>query len=371
MKKSFSNYFLYLIIACCSFVIGSCKKDKQQPSEPVITNFAKLGLYQQSLTDNGNTYKRVFIYAKVGTTNTLYPTVFDTGSTGLTIDATGILPADRITSNGIIVQGDSEVINGITVTNQTAVVAFGGGASGETREYGNLAYANVSIGDSNGNVNVTKMPFFLYYKILDVTNNKTLTPHSADVFGVGPGNSYANIAIGSPLSYFNLPANVTNGFRLALFSSSFAVQPAANYVPGLLTIGLTPTDLNSSGFIMHNLDYYSVGGYSPNIRASITYNNKTVNNAFLLFDTGDPAITYLSDPTAGANVTNLPAGTQVSLTTNNGFSYQYTTTTTSNETQVVKTSYSNDIRSIFDIDFFVKNEYLLDYQNHRIGLKNN
>jgi hypothetical protein len=368
MKKSFSNYFLYLIIACCSVVITSCKKDKQ-PSEPVITNYAKIGLYQKSSIDNGTTYKRVIMPVKIGTSTTLYGSIFDTGSTGLTIDANGLIPANMITSNGIIFAGDSTLVNGITITSTQAVIAFGGGASSETREYGHLAYTNVSMGDSNGNVTVTRMPIFLYYKIEDVTNNTTLPAHSADVFGVGPGNSYASSTIASPLSYFKLSSGVTNGFRLALFSAPFT--STLTFAPGLLTIGLTPTDLNSSSFIMHNLDYYSVGGYSPNIRASITYNGKTVNNAFLLFDTGDPAITYLSDPTASANVITLPAGTPVSLTTNNGFNYQYTTATNSNETQVIKLSYSNDIRSIFDIDFFVKNEYLLDYQNHRIGLKNN
>ncbi len=364
MKRRLSNYFLYLIIVC-SVVITSCKKDSQPP-EPVITNYATLGLYQRSIVDNGITYKRVFIYAKVGTTNILYPTIFDTGSTGLTIDADGLLPADRITSNGIIVAGDSEVINGITVTNQKAVIAFGGGASGETREYGHLAYANVTISDNVGNVSVTQMPIFLYYRIQDVATGTNYPAHSADVFGVGPGYSYANNKIASPLSYFKLPTGVTNGFKLALFSTPFT--STLTRVPGLLTIGLTPTDLNSSsGFIMHNLDEYSVGGHSPNIRASITYNNKTVNNAFLLFDTGDPAITYLADPTA-SGTTTLPAGTAVSLTTNNGFNYQYTTGTSSNLTQVVNTS---DPRSIFSLDFFVKNEYLLDYQNNRIGLKNN
>lgn len=368
MKKSFSHYFLYLIIACSSVIITSCKKDKQPP-EPVITNYATIGLYQKSQVDNGTTYKRIFMPVKIGTSTTLYGSIFDTGSTGLTIDANGILPANMITSNGIIVPGDSVVVNGITVTNQTAVIAFGGGASGETREYGNLAYANVSMGDGNGSVSVTRMPIFLYYRIQDVTNNTDLPAHSADVFGVGPGNSYANSTIGSPLSYFKLSANVTSGFKLALLSTPFT--STLTYVPGILTMGLTPTDLNSSGFIMHNLDFYSVGGYSPNIRASITYNSKTVSNAFLLFDTGDPAITYLSDPTAAANITTLPVNTPVSLTTNNGFSYQYTTGSSSNLTQIVKTSYSGDIRSIFSIDFFVKNEYLLDYQNHRIGLKNN
>lgn len=368
MKKSFSNYFLYLIIACCSVVITSCKKDKEQPA-PVISNYATIGLYQKSTVDNGTTYKRVIMPVKIGTNTTLYGTIFDTGSTGLTIDANGILPANMITSNGIIVPGDSVVVNGITVTNQTAVIAFGGGASGETREYGNLAYTNVTMGDGNGSVSVTRMPIFLYYRIQDVDNNTNLPAHSADVFGVGPGVSYASSTIASPLSYFKLATGVANGFKLALFSTPFT--STLTFTPGLLTMGLTPTDLNSSGFIMHNLDYYSVGGYSPNIRASITYNGKTVNNAFLLFDTGDPAITYLSDPTAPANVTTLPVNTPVSLTTNNGFSYQYTTASSSNVTQIIKTSYSGDIRSIFSIDFFVKNQYLLDYQNHRIGLKNN
>jgi hypothetical protein len=371
MKKSYAHYFLYLIIACCSVVIASCKKDKQ-PSEPVITNYATLGLYQRSTVDNGTTYKRIFMPVKIGTSTERYGAIFDTGSTGLTIDAKDILPADMITPNGLVITGDSTTKNGITVYAGERIIAFGGGASSETREYGNLAYTNITLGDGNGNVTVTRMPIFIYYKIVDVTNNVNLPAHSADVFGVGPGESYASNKIASPLSYFKLPAGVTNGFKLALLNGPFSLSPLpANYVPGLLTIGLTPTDLNSSGFIMHNLDYYSVGGYSPNIRASITYNGKTVNNAFLLFDTGDPAITYLSDPTATANVTTLPVNTPVSLTTNNGFSYQYTTASSSNVTQIIKTSYSGDIRSIFSIDFFVNNQYLLDYQNHRIGLKNN
>ena len=367
MKKNFSHYFLYLIIACGSVVITSCKKDKQEPSEPVITNYATLGLYQRSVVDNGTTYKRIFMPVKIGTTTTIYAGIFDTGSTGLTIDAKDILPADMITPNGLIVPGDSvNVAGGITVTNKASIIAFGGGASGETREYGNLAYAVVTLGDANTTTTTTtRIPIFIYYKVVDVTTGTNFPAHSADVFGVGPGVSYASDKIASPLSYFKLPTGVTSGFKLALLNTPFTSTPTA--VPSLLTIGLTPTDLNSSGFIMHNLDFYSVGGYSPNIRAKFTYNNKTVNNAFLLFDTGDPAITYLADPTA-AGVTTLPAGTPVSLTTNNGFSYQYTTATNSNVTQVVNTS---DPRSIFSLDFFVKNEYLLDYQNHRIGLKNN
>ncbi len=363
MKKSFTNYFLYLIIAC-SVVITSCKKDTQPP-EPVITNYATLGLYQRSVVENGITYKRVFTAVTVGTSTQPYPAIFDTGSTGLTVDARNLIPADKIKDYGIDVAGDSSIYNGITVTSFKGIISFGGGASGTTHQYGHLAYASVTIGDGNGSINVKRIPFFLYYKVTDGSgNNISFKPHEINVFGVGPGVSYASDKIGSPLSYFKLPTGLTNGFRLALFNTPFT--STATYVPGLVTIGLTPTDLNSSGFIMHNLNYSSVSGYLP-ISATVTYDNKTVNNAALLFDTGDPAITYLTDRSA-SGTTTLPAGKTVSLTTNNGFSYSYTTGTSSNVTQVVNTS---DPRSIFSLDFFVKNQYLLDYQNNRIGLKNN
>ena len=141
-------------------------------------------------------------------------------------------------------------------------------------------------------------------------------------------------------------------------------------MPGLLVIGLTPDDLNSSGFIMHNLNYYSQGGYSPDLPATISYNGTNVS-ALLLFDTGNPSVTFLANDAPGANISTLPVNTTVSLTTGSGFTYQYTTTSNYNLTQVLRPSYSGDPRSIFSIDFFLSNEYLIDYQNHRIGLKNN
>jgi hypothetical protein len=365
MRKSYTRYLpLSLILLYLLVFVAACKKDK--PIDPPITNYATLGLYELISSTN----RRVFIpITKVGTVTTNYASVFDTGSTGMTIDANGILPASMITSNGIVVPGDSVVVNGITVTSQQSTISYGGAGGSVTTEYGNLAYAPVTIGDGNGNITTGRIPIFLYYKVQDVTNNKTLGVHSNDVFGVGPGTSFASNLIGSPISYFKLPAGVTNGFRLGMFPTASFTTTGTN-VPGLLVIGLTPTELNSSGFIMHNLNYYSQGGYSPNIPATINYNGSNIS-ALLLFDTGDPAITFLADNSASSNTVTLPANTTVSLTTSNGFSYQYTTTSNYNLTQVVRPSYSGDPRSIFSIDFFLSNEFLMDYQNHRIGLKNN
>lgn len=365
MKNLYFRHLPLLILETLliCFVV-SCKKDRSTPApEPV--NFAKLGLYEVI----GSTNRRVFVViSQIGTKKVNYAGVFDTGSTGMTIDANGILPASMITPDGIVVPGDSVNINGITVTTQAATISYGG-VGNEIQEYGNLAYATVTIGDANGNVTTPRIPFFLYYKVLNVTTGKQLAAHSNDVFGVGPGSAFTSKSIASPLSYFKLNSGITNGFRLAMLNDA-SFSTTGTYVPGLLYIGLTPNDLNSSGFIMHPLAYSSIYGYSPNINSTVTYGGKSYA-ATVLFDTGTPSISILTDRTTAVDSVTLPANTVVNIATNKGFSYQYTTTSSYNLTEVESLNYSGDFRTIFSIDFFVSNEYLLDYTNHQIGLKNN
>src|ERR1700733_471884 len=146
MKKI---YNLYLPVCAAGLflmlLVASCSKDHSPPAPtPTLKPLATLGLYEV----DSSIYKRIFIpISGVGSAQIqTYYLVFDTGSSGLTIDANGILPASMITSSGITVAGDSVVVDGITVTNQTAIVSFGN-ATSETSEYGNLAYATVVIGD--------------------------------------------------------------------------------------------------------------------------------------------------------------------------------------------------------------------------------
>lgn len=348
-------------------LITSCSKDHSPPTPPPAAKpIATLGLYEV----DSSIYKRIFIpVSGLGTAAiSTYYLVFDTGSSGLTIDANGILPASMITSSGITVAGDSVVTNGITVTNQTAVVSFGN-ATSETSEYGNLAYATVKIGDANGSVTTGRIPIFLYYKIVD-NNGAIQAKHSQDVFGVGPGTSFASSAISSPLSYFKTTNGLLNGFKLsALVNSEFTMN--GSYVQNLLQIGLLPSDVDpTNGFIMHQLSFFPQGGYSPDIPSSITYNGTTIA-ATVLFDTGTPAISLVENPNAPNNESTLPANTNVTLTTSHGFKYSFTTSSGDNVTDVAKPSYTGDPRTIFSINFFVDNEFIMDYQGHEIGLKNN
>ena len=242
MRKTYlSNTFLLIAELLLVLTVISCRKDKSAPAptiDPASVNYAKLGLYELI----GGTNRRVFVgISQVGTQKVNYASVFDTGSTGMTIDATGVLPASMITASGIQVPGDSISVNGITVTSQQAIITYGDQNS-SIQEYGNLAYATVTIGDPSGNLTTPRIPIFIYYKIVDVSTSQPLPAHSNDVFGVGAGVSFANNKIGSPLSYFKLPAGLTNGYRIAKLNSSLFSTTGA-YVPQLLYIGLTANDV--------------------------------------------------------------------------------------------------------------------------------
>ncbi len=352
------------LVIVIAMAFTSCKKDSNNtPAPPAPTPLATLGLYQY--TDNTN--KRIFIpITKLGDQTVSYFGIFDTGSSGMTIDANGILPASMITANGITVPTDSVVVNGITVTNKTAVMSYGD-ATSSTKEYGNLAYATVTVGNSTGSLTTKRIAFFLYYKVVDGTG-KQFAAHSADVFGVGPSTGYTYAQIQSPLNGLTMPSGVTSGFKLAkLNTTSFTTSGA--FVSGLLTVGLLQNDLNSAGFVMHPLTRYTVGGYSPNIPATITYNN-TSTTGNILFDTGTPSVHVIENPKETNALGKLPAGSTVKITTNQGFTYTYTTTSAGNLTQIQNPNISGDYRTIMSLNFFTDNEFLTDYTNHKIGLKN-
>ncbi|MBB6131639.1 pepsin/retropepsin-like aspartic protease family protein [Mucilaginibacter lappiensis] len=347
-------------------ILNSCKKD---PSPKKNINPVTIGLYEYA--DGLN--KRIFIpVTLVGASTQTYYEVFDTGSSGLTIDASGILPSSMISNSGIKVTGDSVVVNGITVTSKTGTISYGD-ATGTTLEYGNLAYASIKIGNTSGNYTFKRVPIFLYYKAVD-GNGYQYPPHTLDVFGVGPGASYANSEITSPLKYFDTGNVLTSGFKLATLNDA-GFNSNNTYVSGLLTMGLTSADLSSSGFIMHPLTYNANEGYSSNIPGTISYNGTTIAAQFL-FDTGTPSITTIADKLAvnasGVHkIGPLPKNSEVTITTNRGFTYTYTTLDTGNLTEVQNPNNTHDYRTIFSLDFFIHNEYLTDYSNHQIGLKNN
>jgi hypothetical protein len=93
MKQKYFRQHPLLVMGFILLVfVASCKKDPT-PSAPQAAPIATLGLYELDTA----IYRRVFIaVTQIGTQTltAIYP-VFDTGSVGLSIDASGVIPATR------------------------------------------------------------------------------------------------------------------------------------------------------------------------------------------------------------------------------------------------------------------------------------
>lgn len=357
-------------------VLASCKKDSTTQTAKAVVNATpvQLGVYEQS---DSIIYKILFMtVTKIGTqtlSEDFNGLVFDTGSGGLVIDAEGILPASMITSTGFKFTGDSTVVDGITITNQTQTISYGDDANTTDVVYGNLAYAAVTIGDPSGNIVIKRLPFFIYYKALDGNGNK-LEAHYFDVLGVDPEYdiSINNVNIGSPFMYYDPGTGLTKGFKMAaLGTSNFTDANEIPLTPGVITLGLTAADLSSSsGFTMTQLKYNSDDGADPVIPATINYNNKNVS-ATVLFDSGTDPDNYIEDYSASKTITQLPPSSPVTVATASGFNYDFTTTSTDYLTLIENPSTSKTTASILSLEYFLNNSYLLDYTDHKLGLKNN
>jgi len=358
-----SALFLLFILASCS------KKENNNNKVPVTATPTELGLYE---ADSGQYRELIVAISKVGTQVVDDGLVFDTGSGGMVLDASGTVPPAMVSASGFNFTGDSTIVNGITITNQTSELQYGADSATTTTVYGNLAYAPVEIGDANGNFTIKRLPFCLYYKAVDATG-ETLPAHYFDTFGVNceyiyftPGNNY----ITSPFSYYDPGTGLTRGFKLAALGTSNFTYDGA-YVPNVVTIGLTSSDVSSSsGFTMHQANFYAGDGYVPIFPTTVTYNGTKVST-YALFDTGTSGYNYVEDPNAKADITQLAAGSTVTIATQAGFNYAFTVEAEQNLTYIENPTKTGGEFTIFGIDFFVNNQYLENFSNNQIGLKNN
>ena len=372
MRKTYSvKNFLLISISFLLLAIASCKKDNNNnkniipPATPT-----KLGLYGE----DSSIYKVLLIaVSKIGTQPVDYGLVFDTGSGGMVLDATGILPASMITSSGFTFTGDSTVVNGVTVTSQTAIVEYGDDSASVSKVYGNQAFADVTVGDDKGNVVIKRLAFLIYYKATDA-GGTTYPAHEFDTFGVNeeydvtfPNNDF----ITSPFSYFDPGNGLTRGFKMAQLSAadfSFNATP----IPGAVTLGLTAADLSpSSGFTSTQLSFFAGEGYAPINQATITYNNGKSFQTFLLFDSGTDPYSYIEDPTFNGTLKLLPVNTPITADLIFGFNYSYTTNAADNLTYVENPTATGANISIMGLEAFLNIEYMIDFTDHKLGLKNN
>lgn len=357
---------LVTVLVCCTLIFSSCSKSTPGETVNSVSAIKPISAIKLSgVVVSGVSKKLTISVSTVGVVPVAKDVTVSTIGAGLEIDAQGILPASMITSSGIAVTGDSILYNGITVTNKTFVVTHGDLLS-NTKLYGNLAYATITFGDGATMLTTLRIPFFLYYKALEPSGTQ-MAAHAADLFGIGPGFSNGSKSIASPLSYLPITGGQISGFKLSLVNFNSNTSQCA-----LLTVGLTPSDLEASaGFNLHPLSPLISGGYANYVTGTIVYNGTTFIGP-MAFSTGYTSSSVIQDPKfTGAGYSSLAANSSVRIVTNNGFNYLYTVSNAANATVIEAPTNSGENRSIFGIDFFVNNEFLVDYTNHQIGLKSN
>jgi hypothetical protein len=380
LKKYTKNSLLYITLITL-LVIVSCKKDNTTKATTTSTTTTtttppgaqvSLGVYEEA----DSIYKTLFmVVAQVGTVtlNSQYNgLIFDTGSGGLVLDAHDILPAAMITTTGFNFTGDSTVVDGITITNQTSTIEYGDDNATDAIVYGNLAYASVVIGEpADKTITVQRVPFFLYYKSTQA--GKALPTHEFDVLGVNSEfdkTFSGGVSLGSPFAYYNPGTGFTKGFKMsALGTGNFSTADEIPLTTGVITVGLSAADIAStSGYKFTTLTYNATDGAVPVLTSTIAYNGNSVSG-YVVFDTGTDPYNYLEDNSAATTTTQLAAGSAVSITTTpSEFNYPFTVSTTDYLTYVENPSVSGTNVSILSLEFFLNNGYLIDYPDHKLGL---
>ncbi|HEX3384363.1 MAG TPA: hypothetical protein VHS53_04205, partial [Mucilaginibacter sp.] len=229
---------------------------------------------------------------------------------------------------------------------------------------------DVTVGDNNGNLTVKRLPFFIYYKAIDA-NNKMYPAHEFDVLGVSseydiyfPNQSY----ITSPFAYYDPGIGLSRGFKIAALGTSGFTEKGT--YAAAVTVGLTQEDLASEGFNMILLVPIAGYGYIPLVPGSIAYANQNIATE-MIFDTGTSPYFYIEDGNWPYVPSLLDPNARVDIKTSTGFEYGYTVTATDNPTVIENPNTSGGGVSLVSLDFFLYNEYLLDFDHRQLGLKNN
>ena len=389
-----------LVLAACGSPGSSVSPPPPPPPTPTtLQGPTSINLYPVTSATEGD---RLFVMVTaVGANAVSLPLAFDTGSSGVTLYAPSIFPADMVGSGGFSFPSGqtSLTFNGITVTDQQGTRAFGG-PNGRTQT-GNIGYAQVTFGDARGSLTTDVMPVFLYYRITNTATGDAVSPPvQKGWFGVNSAPDTIAIA-GSPvpaggypacasdttgscrvvsiLKYLRYSSGLNAGFLLSpapLQACDIAMVGSCAAQP-MLTVGLTAA--LEAGFSTANLacppgNYVgpdSIAGY-PVCQASVPDTTVTVSGASagvftgaVLFDSGTPDM-VLNIPPGTTFPAAAPSGTAVLVATPSGYSYSFTADAGAYNTIVNQNSAAP---SIVGIGYFTTNFLFNDLTSSTEGWK--
>jgi len=377
------------------------------PAPSTTDQPATINLYPNEASSAGVPRLTVMLTA-VGSSTVNMPLIFDTGSAGVALLATGLFPSSILTSSGFVFPSGQTSItyNGITVMDQQGTRAYGLQGVSEVALNGNIGYAQLSFGDAQGELTTAVMPVFLYYSITDTTTNTTLaaTAYQQGLFGVAPSageivlpssvapqggypacaqDTDSTCFVVSPLKYLQYGPGLNAGFLLtpaALQSCDITTAGSCSGAP-MLKVGLTAA--LESGFSATSL-VCPESGVGPSTIAGFLPCDKTIDDntinisgpvsagiaGSIVFDTGTSRM-IIAAPVAALAVISLPAvlpeGSTVLIGTPSGFTYSYQSTSSDPFYTSVYAGYTGP--SIVGIGYLTTNSLYIDFSSSTEGWK--
>jgi hypothetical protein len=298
---------------------------------------------------------------KLGAKRVNQPLLFDTGSSGVTIDCKVALPSELCSPDGIRIDKDTEV-NGIVVTTEKVIAIYG-----SYTEYGHIAKARLTFGDTARPAETSEaIAVLIRYKKVRNSDGKIvggpLWP--LGIFGVSPlGGIGPNESIRSPIDAVALGGNVHRGYRLDPIGRRWKVcTNERGDCPTTPSLHVGLSDQDKDGYQLWKLTRANPAYNFPTLDTCINWQISKICEP-TLFDTANSTIMI------GGSVSNeagasLPKGSKVSVDITNGDTWRF------------QAEYRPEVEFVHSLDhhivgirYFEKNSFLVDLDAGEIGLR--
>ena len=287
------------------------------------------------------------------------PLLFDTGSAGVTVECSVVLPEKLCSHAGIKIDKET-VIDGITVTTQKIVSHYG-----TYDEYGNLAFARMTIGRKGQSVATSgPVPFLVRYKKVRRSTGEIvggpLWP--LGVFGVSPVGGQVSGKLQSPMAAFEVAPGLHRGFYLSPIGTKWrqCTNEERNCpIVDALHIGIP--DALRKNFKLSKWVRASGRHNFPTVETCIALENLNICQP-TLFDTGNSTVMIAGQ--SKRSKSSLPIGTSLKVSGADFGTWRFNTTYRP-EVEL----YPNLDTNIIGIRYFETNSLMFDLGTQEIGFR--
>jgi hypothetical protein len=350
-----------IILMMCTLDCGVTFADSKFDLDKAVT----IPIIKQEYPGNPKNIDQLYInIISIGTKQVNTPIMIATGSAGMTTECETVLPRQLCSVNGIKIDKETTIDN-IRITTNRAVADYG-----TYSDYGNIAFANVTIGSPMNAVSIAQpIPILIRYKMARRLTGQVvggpLWPKG--IFGIALATSEAQGQLTSPLLAVRTANGLDKGYIIGEVGDSWTTCVANKHsCPNVsaLTVGLDSA--HSDGFKKTKLDQTPTKIKLPLVPTCIKWQDNEWCKP-TLFDTGNSTVA-IDDPGVSFKYKAVPTSESIKVTSPIVGQWDFKTRY-SPEVEIIKQS--DPMLNFFTLGmrFFEKNKLLVDYDTSELGVE--